>query len=103
MVRITALKLFFLQGLAQHRLPGNYRAGNQPKGAARLSIFFFVRRRNGDRGLVRVIDGCNNIFFQFAQPLFFLFFLFRQIFLALFILVIRLCQFVVPPAARLDR
>lgn len=103
MVRITALKLFFLQELAQHRLPGNYRLGNQPKGAAGLSIFSLVRLWNGDRGLIRIIHGCNNIFFQFAQPLFFLFFLFRQIFLTLFILVVRLCQFVVPPAARLDR
>ena len=47
------------------------------------------------RRLSRILTGLEILFFQFAQAFFFLLFFLGYIFLALFILIVGFCQFVV--------
>lgn len=92
----------FLQAPAQNPAPMNVWAGSRSNGAVHLRSFPFVRRQNGGRGLTRIIHSRNGIFLQLAQSLFFLLLLLRQVFLTLFILIIRFCQFITLIAGRLD-
>jgi hypothetical protein len=66
-----------------------------------LRGFSLLRRGTRGRGLVRIIHSRGRVFLQLAQPFFFLFLFLCEILLALFVLVIRLCQFIVLPAAGL--
>jgi hypothetical protein len=68
---------------------------------AKSSGLFLVRGQNRRRWLIRIIHNDRSVFFQLAQPFFFLLLFLCQVFLALFVLVVRLCQFVTLPAARL--
>ncbi len=98
------LQGYVLQAFPQSSTPMTLRGGNWPDRAGQLRRFSLVRNRSGSRSraLIRIIHSRDSVFLQFAQSLFFLLLLFRQILLALFILVVRLCQFVFLPAAGLD-
>ena len=69
-------------------------AAGKPSRLLRLSL-------NRRRCLVRL--GFRDVLVEFAQALFFLLFLFRQILLTLFVLIVRFCQLVTPSVDMVKR
>lgn len=81
----------------------DWRLGRKPaKKPSQLCGVSLVGRGIGRRNLIWIVHTDSSVFLQFAQALFFLFLLLRQVLLTLFILVIRFCQFITLIAARLD-